>query len=94
MDDPDVKALQERLKEAAILLNAAEGVIDRMRKRIMGKMDSIEVGDYVEVKYKDGSGKLKGTVTKVWPIHGQIQVNNGWCAHPEDEVLVHNPSPQ
>lgn len=61
---------------------------------------TIKVGDYIKVRYATGErlkgGTIQGNVTKVWNGENnkkglyQIQVNNGWCCHPEDELLEHN----
>ena len=72
-------------------LREREGMVLVPRKQIMGNLSDLAVGDYVEVRYKDGSGKIKGRVTKLWESpHAQAQVENGWCFHVGDEILVHD----
>ena len=67
----------------------AQGVVVP-REQIMGSLSKLTVGDYVEVRYKDSSGKIKGRVTRLWPPpHAQAQVERGWCFHPGDEIIVH-----
>lgn len=68
-----------------------KATVERMRRRIMGRLADLKLGDYVEVRYRDGSGTLKGKVTELWPEHGQARVESGWCFHPYDEILVHEP---
>jgi hypothetical protein len=66
-----------------------KSTIERMRQRIMGNLADLQIDDYVEVRFKDGSGRLKGNITKLWPEHGQAQINHGWCFHPGDEITKH-----
>jgi hypothetical protein len=97
--DPDL-AISIAAEVNALLPSEAvelvpEGMVLVPRKQIMGNLNDLEIGDYVEVRYKDGSGKVKGTITKLWVSpHAQAQVNNGWCFHPGDEITIHQrPSP-
>lgn len=66
-----------------------KATIERMRRRIMGNLADLQIDDYVEVRFKDGSGRVKGNITKLWPEHGQAQVDHGWCFHPGDEITTH-----
>lgn len=69
-----------------------EDTVERMRRRIMGNLADLQIGDHVKVRYKDGHGYLEGKITKLWPEHGQAQVNDGWCFHPDDDILIHERS--
>ena len=79
--DPFPVSEKGRIKEL-------EATIERMRQRIMGNLADLRIGDYVEVEYKSG-GVVKGTVTELWPEHGQARVDSGWCFHPGDTIKVH-----
>ena len=59
----------------------------------------IRLGDYIEVEYTTGDrmkgGILRGNVTELWSPetgakHLQARINNGWCFHNHDRILVHN----
>ncbi|MFH2029128.1 MAG: hypothetical protein ABIJ40_00700 [Bacteroidota bacterium] len=63
---------------------------------ICGKV--VCLGDYVKVRYTTGTwskgGTIEGKITELWSIekdnHLQGRVENGWCFHDHDEILLHN----
>ena len=91
IEGPDAYDNWNRRSEAE--QRVPDGMVLVPRKQIMGDLNDLQIGDYVEVRYKDGSGKVKGKITKLWVSpHAQAQVNDGWCFHLGDEILVHEPS--
>jgi len=65
----------------------------------MGWLDSVSVGDWVEVEIINPHGDrnldggiLKGTVTEiVGSPHYMVRLDTGWCAHSKDRLLEHRP---
>lgn len=58
---------------------------------ICGKL--IKLGDYVEVRYKNGD-RVRGEITGLWSPelsegHLQARVKSGWCFHDTDTIIKH-----
>jgi hypothetical protein len=53
----------------------------------------LEIGDYVKVKFHtDGhldGGRIEGKIKEIYPHIPQVKLENGWCFHPNDEILIH-----
>lgn len=62
---------------------------------------TLSVGDRVKVRYTTGErmkgSTIEGEITRIWRPEDscaqmwQGQVNNGWCFHDDDDLLIHEP---
>ncbi|MEE9568333.1 MAG: hypothetical protein V3W37_03015 [Candidatus Binatia bacterium] len=62
----------------------------------MWNLDSVRVGDYVEVEVVNKYGDrnldgmiLKSMVTDLVPTHNMARLNTGWCIHTKDRLVTH-----
>lgn len=56
----------------------------------------LSLGDWVKVeiggKGHFTGGRLEGKIVAFYPFLPQVKLENGWCFHPSDKILVHKPN--